>query len=77
MRKLVLASFVTFASFNLLAESDEMTVHPLDVDKDGLISMDEAKADNTLNAIFSELDINQDGFLSHLEIEVKTEVKTN
>lgn len=77
MRKLLLASFVTFASFNLLAESDEMTVHPLDVDKDGLISLDEAKADNTLNAIFSELDINQDGFLSHLEIEVKTEVKTN
>jgi hypothetical protein len=77
MRKLLLASIVTFASFNLLAESDEMTVHPLDVDKDGLISMDEAKADNTLSAIFTELDINQDGFLSHLEIDVKTEDKTS
>jgi hypothetical protein len=77
MRKLLLASIVTFASFNLLAESDEMTVHPLDVDKDGLISVDEAKADNTLSAIFTELDINQDGFLSHLEIDVKTEDKTS
>jgi hypothetical protein len=77
MKKLLLASIVTFASFNLLAESDVMTVHPLDADKDGLISMDEAKADNTLSAIFRELDINRDGFLSHLELEVKTEDESN
>jgi hypothetical protein len=80
MKKLLLASIVTFASFasfNLLAESDEMTIHPLDADKDGLISMDEAQADSTLSAIFTELDINQDGFLSHLELEVQTEDETN
>ena len=77
MRKFVFASIVTFASFNLLAKSEEIIVHPLDTDKDGLISMEEAKADSTLSAIFTELDINQDGFLSHLELEVRTEGETN
>jgi hypothetical protein len=38
--------------------------------------MDEAKIDSTLSAIFTELDINQDGYLSHLELEVKTEAET-
>jgi hypothetical protein len=77
MKKLLLASIMTFASLNVLAESEEMTVHPLDTDKDGLISMDEAKADSTLSALFADLDINHDGFLSHLELEVKTEDETN
>jgi oligoribonuclease (3'-5' exoribonuclease) len=76
MKKLLLASIVTFASLNVLAESEEMSVHPLDTDKDGLVSMDEAKIDSTLSAIFTELDINQDGYLSHLELEVKTEAET-
>ena len=73
MKKLLLAFFVTFVSLSVLAKSDEMAVHTLDTDKDGLISMDEAKIDSTLKAIFSELDLNQDGYLSHLELEVKTE----
>ncbi|MFQ3189008.1 MAG: hypothetical protein ACI936_000128 [Paraglaciecola sp.] len=77
MKKLLLASIVSFASFNSLAESDVMTAHPLDSDKDGLISREEAKPDNTLSAIFTELDSNQDGYLSHLELEVKTEDETN
>ena len=77
MRKFVFASIVTFASFNLLAKSEEIIVHPLDTDKDGLISMEEAKADSTLSAIFTELGIHRDGFLSHLELEVKTEGETN
>jgi hypothetical protein len=42
-----------------------------------LISREEAKPDNTLSAIFTELDSNQDGYLSHLELEVKTEDETN
>ena len=29
------------------------------------------------SVIFTELDINQDGFLSHLELETKTEDETN
>jgi hypothetical protein len=73
MKKLLLLSIVTFVSLNSFAVTEEITVHPLDIDKDGLISIDEAKADNTLSAIFSELDINQDGFLSNLELEVKKE----
>ena len=77
MKKLLLPSIVTFVSLNVLAQSEEMSVHPLDTDKDGLISMDEAKVDSTLSAIFADLDINQDGYLSNLELEVKTENKTN
>lgn len=78
MKKLLVASMVsifTFASFNILAESEEIVVHSLDTDKDGLISMNEAKADNTLSVIFTDLDTNQDGFLSHLELDVRTEKK--
>ncbi len=37
--------------------------------------MTEAKADNTLSAIFTDLDINQDGFLSHLELGSNAEKK--
>jgi hypothetical protein len=77
MKKSLLVSIVTFISLNSFAVTEEITVHPLDIDKDGLISIDEAKADNTLSAIFSELDINQDGFLSNWELEVKTEDETN
>jgi hypothetical protein len=39
--------------------------------------MEESKTDSTLSAIFTELDINQDGFLSHLELETKTEDEIN
>ena len=77
MKKLLLASIITFVSLNVLAEVEEMTVHPLDTNKDGLISLDEAKIDSTLSAIFADLDINQDGYLSHLELEVKTQEKTS
>ena len=77
MKKLLFTSIITFVSLNVLAEIEEMTVHPLDTNKDGLISLDEAKIDSTLSAIFADLDINQDGYLSHLELEVKTQEKTS
>ncbi|MEP1446754.1 MAG: EF-hand domain-containing protein [Paraglaciecola sp.] len=73
MKKLILASIVSFAAFNVLADPGAMAIHPLDTDKDGLVSVDEAKTDDTLSAIFSELDVNQDGYLSQMELEVKTE----
>lgn len=76
MKKLLLASIVTLVSLNILAETEEMSIHPLDTDKDGLVSMEEAKSDTTLSAIFTDLDINQDGFLSHLELAAKTENQT-
>ncbi|WP_339720270.1 hypothetical protein [uncultured Paraglaciecola sp.] len=77
MKKLLLASVLGFATLSVFAESEEMAIHPLDTDKDGLVSIDEAKIDTTLSAIFAELDINQDGYLSQLELEVKTENETN
>ena len=76
MKKLLLASIVTLVSLNAFAITEETTIHPLDTDKDGLISKEEAKADITLSAIFAELDINQDGYLSQLELEVKVRDET-
>lgn len=75
MKKLLLTSIFTFLSFNILAETEEMEVHALDADKDGLISMIEAEADHTLSANFTDLDVNQDGFLSHLELGKNAEKK--
>jgi Ca2+-binding EF-hand superfamily protein len=77
MKTFLLASIVTLVSLNVLASTEEKTAHALDVDvdvdKDGLISIDEAKIDSTLSTIFADLDINQDGYLSYLELEVKTQ----
>jgi hypothetical protein len=77
MKKLLFAAIVTFSSLNVLAVSEAMKVHPLDADKDGLVSVDEAKIDSGLSAIFTDLDINQDGFLSPLELAIKTKDKTS
>jgi len=76
MKKLLIVSTISFASLVVFADSDEMKVHPLDADKDGLISVAEAKIDSTLSALFSDLDVNQDGYLSNMEMEIKTEDKT-
>ncbi|MBL4630688.1 MAG: hypothetical protein JKY14_05845 [Paraglaciecola sp.] len=77
MKKLLLASIIAFVSLSVFAQSEEMSVHPLDTDKDGLISIDEAKSDVTLSALFTELDVDQDGYLSLSELEVKTEESTD
>jgi hypothetical protein len=74
---LTLLTISIFFTLNVLAQPKEMTLHPLDIDKDGLLSKDEAQVDVTLSAIFAELDSNQDGYLSHLELEVKTKDKTD
>lgn len=71
MKKLLLATTILFASANVLATSETFT--QLDTDKDGLISREEAKADDTLSAIFVELDLNQDGYLSEAEMDVKSD----
>jgi hypothetical protein len=77
MKKLLIAAIMTCASLSAFANSEDVLAHPLDTDKDGLISMEEAKTDSTLSALFLDLDVNQDGYLSQLELEVKTEAKTN
>lgn len=73
MKKILLASIVTLVALNVSANSEDMPKHPLDTDKDGLISKAEAQADSTLSAIFDELDVNDDGYLSHLELEAKSQ----
>ncbi|WP_340678689.1 hypothetical protein [Paraglaciecola sp.] len=70
MKKLFLSTLFMFAVANVFAAGDAFSI--LDTDSDGLISREEAKVDDTLSAIFAELDINQDGYLSKLELEVKT-----
>lgn len=77
MKKLLFVLLLSFTAFNLFAESAEISAHPLDTDNDGLVSIEEAKPDDTLSAIFAELDINQDGYLSQMELEVKTESEIN
>ena len=68
--KTILISTLLFAAAGFaLAEQEGFSV--LDTDKDGLISLEEAKLDSTLSAAFTELDINKDGFLSLVEIAVK------
>ena len=77
MKKLLIISAFTFISTSAISGMEDAKIHPLDIDKDGLISLSEAKKDATLTAIFSDLDVNKDGFLSKVEMEVKTEDKIN
>ncbi|WP_416307456.1 calmodulin [Neptunicella sp. SCSIO 80796] len=60
----------TFAMLALFATSSAFAVTPfaeLDVDQNGVLSMQEAAADSTLAEKFNELDTNQDGQLSEAE----------
>ena len=41
----------------------------LDTDNDGRISVQEAASDASLSAVFTELDVNKDGYLSPSELE--------
>ncbi|MFT4938723.1 MAG: Ca2+-binding EF-hand superfamily protein [Paraglaciecola sp.] len=66
MKKLIAISTLMFASTAALAQADIITA--LDADKDGLVSIEEAKADTSLSTAFEELDVNQDGYLSSLEL---------
>jgi hypothetical protein len=52
MEKLLPVSIVAFVSLNSFAVTEEITVHPIDINKDSLLSTDEAEADDTLSAIF-------------------------
>jgi Ca2+-binding EF-hand superfamily protein len=72
MTKLLLVLTVSLFSLAITAQEPAEEVHALDVDKDGLISIEEAKQDPALSAIFKELDTNQDGFLSKQELAEMT-----
>lgn len=47
----------------------EPTFESLDVDKDGVITIIEAKADRNVAARFSTADKNQDGYLTRTEFD--------
>jgi Ca2+-binding EF-hand superfamily protein len=69
MKKLLITGLLLAASSIAFAENEKFSV--LDVDKDGLISLEEAKFDKALTEAFAKLDLNQDGYLSALEMTVK------
>ena len=77
MKTLLLASIAVMTSLTVGAEKEERETHPQDADKEGVISLAEAKKDSTLSAIFSDLDINKDGYLSQEELALKVVEKVS
>jgi Ca2+-binding EF-hand superfamily protein len=71
MKKLLITGLLVAVSGAVIAESPKLFI--LDADKDGLISVEEAKLDSDLSEAFTTLDINQDGYLSELEMNVKVD----
>ena len=67
MKKLIAIAGLIIASTAVLADEDILST--LDADNDGRISIEEAASDASLSAVFAELDINKDGYLSLSELE--------
>lgn len=72
MTKLLLVLTASLFSLAITAQEPIENVHVLDTDKDGLISVEEAKQDTELSAVFEKLDTDKDGFLSKQEIALMT-----
>lgn len=68
MTKLITIAALLLASSAILADEDLLAT--LDTDYDGRISVEEAAADAALSAVFSEMDTNNDGYLTPSELEV-------
>ena len=67
MKKLIAIGGLILASAVALADEDVMA--KLDTDNDGRISVEEAAIDASLSAVFAELDVNKDGYLTPSELE--------
>jgi Ca2+-binding EF-hand superfamily protein len=67
MKKFI--AFVALSTISLALIADENLLAKLDSDNDGQISIEEAAADVSLAAMFSELDTNKDGYLSISELD--------
>jgi hypothetical protein len=67
MKKLIAIGSLILASASVLADEDVMS--KLDTDNDGRISVEEAASDASLSAVFAELDVNKDGYLTPSELE--------
>jgi hypothetical protein len=71
MRKVIFCTLTLLTAASTLAGATSF--EELDVNKDGLISIEEAKADKTIAALFAELDTNRDGYLSKSEMAPPSE----
>ncbi|GAA0852513.1 hypothetical protein [Aliiglaciecola litoralis] len=66
MKKTILVSALLLAASSTFAQEDKLAI--LDVDADGRISVEEAASDPALSAMFAELDVNKDGYLTANEL---------
>jgi hypothetical protein len=66
MKKLITIAALILASSAVFADEDLLT--KLDTDKDARISVEEAAADPSLRAVFTDMDVNKDGYLSADEL---------
>lgn len=66
MKKTILFSALVLAAGTAFAQEDKLAV--LDTDTDGRISVEEAASDPALSAVFAELDVNKDGYLTPSEL---------
>ncbi|WJG11119.1 hypothetical protein [Aliiglaciecola sp. LCG003] len=66
MKKIILISMLAFDVSPAMAQNDP--IKALDLDVDGRISIEEAASDPTLSAVFAELDVNKDGYLTAQEL---------
>jgi Ca2+-binding EF-hand superfamily protein len=67
MKKLITIGALLLASSAVFADEDLLAT--LDTDNDARISVEEAAADASLTAVFAEMDVNKDGYLTPSELE--------
>ncbi|MDU0355150.1 hypothetical protein RS130_15675 [Paraglaciecola aquimarina] len=75
MTKFVLVLTTTLFSLAITAQEPENKFHPLDEDKDGLISIEEAQKDAFLSKNFPLLDVDGDGYLSAEELATEVDIE--
>jgi Ca2+-binding EF-hand superfamily protein len=71
MKRIFVASIgmLTAMTISIAAAQRSASFEALDVDKDGLITVIESKADKQVAAHFSTADKNQDGYLTKAEFD--------
>ena len=73
INKILITVFMTFVASSSFAAD----LSALDVDKDGLISKDEASASQTLIEQWDVLDVNKDGYLQKDELAALGDTQGN
>ena len=67
MKKAIILTALILDAGSAYAQDDD-TLAMLDTDVDGRISVEEAASDPGLSALFAELDVNKDGYLTPSEL---------